>query len=159
MYETKTSVSRDQDKDQLLWQWDQKSVLELKTLKGTKPWQQVAVRLFVLYNNERNSPSFQPILSNFKDIVIYLKNLLTFEYRQNSLIPLYNGGCVWHNCNLSTRMAYFFMRLRLNTSVDHVERGRMSHSSWWMCYCTLINQFITLEQRKSLRNLQTTNHR
>ena len=28
------------------------------------------------------------ILSNFKDIVIYLKNLLTFEYRQNSLSPL-----------------------------------------------------------------------
>ena len=52
-----------------------------------------------------------------------------------------------------------FTQLRLNTSVDHVERGRMSHSSCWMCYCTLINQFITLEQRKSLRNLQTTNHR
>ena len=25
---------------------------------------------------------------NFKDIIIYLKNILTFEYRQNSLIPL-----------------------------------------------------------------------
>ena len=48
----------------------------------------MAVRLFVLYNNERNSPLFQPILSNFKDIAIYLKNLLTFEYRQNSLIQL-----------------------------------------------------------------------
>ena len=33
---------------------------------------------------------FQPILSNFKDIVIYLKDLLTFEYRQNS----YGGWCV-----------------------------------------------------------------
>ena len=36
-----------------------------------------------------------------------------------------------------------FTRLRLNTSVDHVERGRTSHSSCWMCYCTLINKFIT----------------
>jgi len=42
----------------------------------------------VLYNNERNSPSFQQILSNFKVIVIYFKNLLTFKYRQISLIPL-----------------------------------------------------------------------
>ena len=54
--------------------------------RGTKPWQQVAVRWFVLYNTERNSPSFQPILRDFK--VIYLKNLLTFKYRQFSLIPL-----------------------------------------------------------------------
>ena len=45
-------------------------------------------QIIFLYNNERNLPSFQPILSNFKDIVIYLKNLLTFEYRQNSLFPL-----------------------------------------------------------------------
>jgi len=48
----------------------------------------VAVRLFVLYNNERNSPAFQPILRDFKVIVISLKNLLTFEYRHFSLIPL-----------------------------------------------------------------------
>jgi len=48
----------------------------------------VAVRWFDLYNNERNSPSFQPILRGFKIIVIYFKNLLTFKYRQFSLIPL-----------------------------------------------------------------------
>ena len=48
----------------------------------------MAVRSFVLYNNERNSPSFQPILRDFKVIVIYLKNLLTFKYRQFSLILL-----------------------------------------------------------------------
>ena len=41
-----------------------------------KPWQKVAVRWFVLYNNERNSPSFQPILRDFKVIVIYLKSYL-----------------------------------------------------------------------------------
>ena len=61
-----------------------------------------------------------------------------------------------NNNNLSTRMADF---LRLNTSVNHVERGRTSHSSCWMYFCTLINQFIKHEQRKSLQNLQTTNHR
>ena len=98
-------------------------------------------------NNERNSPSFQLILSNFKNIVIYLKNLLTFEYRQHSLIPL------------SMVVGVSDTKLRLNTSVDHVKRGRTSHSSCWMCYCTLINQFITLEQQKSLRKLKTTNHR
>ena len=47
----------------------------------------MAVR-FVLYNNEQNSPSFQPILRDFKVIVIYLNHLLTFKYRQFSLIPL-----------------------------------------------------------------------
>ena len=36
--------------------------------------------------NEIHRPSFQQILSNFKDIFIYLKNLLTFSYRQISLI-------------------------------------------------------------------------
>ena len=41
-----------------------------------------------LDNKWQSDDLFQPILSNFKDIVIYLKNLLTFEYRQNSLIPL-----------------------------------------------------------------------
>jgi len=62
-----------------------------------------------LYNNERNSPSFQPILSNFKDIVIYFKNLLTFEYRQNSLIPSSVVVDVSvNNCNLSARMADFY---------------------------------------------------
>jgi len=44
----------------------------------------VAVRLLVLYNNERNSLSFQAMLSNFKDIVIYFQNLLTFKYSQIS---------------------------------------------------------------------------
>ena len=53
-----------------------------------KKWQSDDL-FYIIPGNERNSPSFQPILSNFKkDIVIYLKNLLTFEYRQNSLIPL-----------------------------------------------------------------------
>jgi len=33
-----------------------------------------------------NSPSFQPVLSNFKDIIIYLQNLLTFRYRKIGLI-------------------------------------------------------------------------
>jgi len=68
----------------------------------------VAVRWFVLYNNERNSPSFQPILRDFKVIVIYLKILLTFKYRQItiSLIPLsvVVGVC---KQQLSTRMADF----------------------------------------------------
>jgi len=45
----------------------------------------------------------------------------------------------------------FFTWLQLNTSVDHVERGRTSHSSYWMYFRTLINQFIKLEQQKSLR--------
>ena len=49
----------------------------------------------------------------------------------------------------STRMVNFCTRLRLNTSVDHVERRRMSHSFCWMCFCTLINQCIKLEQRKN----------
>ena len=53
----------------------------------------------------------------------------------------------------------FFTQLRLNTSVHHVKRGRTSHSSCWMCFCTLINQFIKLEQRKSLQKYQTTDHR
>jgi len=53
--------------------------LKLCALKGELNLdKKVAVRWFVLYNNERNSLSFQQILSNFKDIVIYLKNLLTF---------------------------------------------------------------------------------
>ena len=34
-----------------------------------------------------------------------------------------------------------------------------NHSSCWICFCTLINQFIKLEQRKLLRKYQTTNHR
>ena len=115
---------------------------------------------FVLYNNEWNSPLFQPILSNFKDIVIYLKNLLIHEYRQNSLIPLSMvAGVSDTTATCQQQWSIFFTQLRLNTSVDHVERGRTSHSSCWMCYCTLINQFITLKQRKSLQNLQTTNHR
>jgi len=38
----------------------------------------------VLYNNERNSLSFQPILRDFKVIVIYCKKLLTIKYRQFS---------------------------------------------------------------------------
>jgi len=43
--------------------------------------------LFYLRVNEIH-PRFNQFLSNFKDIIIYLKNLLTFEYRQNNLIPL-----------------------------------------------------------------------
>jgi len=80
----------------------------------------VAVRLFVLYNNERNSPSFQPILRDFKVIVIYFKNILTFKYRQFSLIPLsiMAAGVCKQKQQRSTRMA-IFTRLRLNTSVDH----------------------------------------
>ena len=71
------------------------------------------------------------------------------------LIPLSMVvGVSVSNGNMSARMADFYAV----TIVDHVERGRTSLSSCWMCYCTLINQFITLEQRKSLRNLQTTNH-
>ena len=67
------------------------------------------------------------------------------------LIPLSMVvGVSVSNRNMLARMANFFTRLRLTTSVDHVERGRTSHSSCWMCYCTLIDQFITLEQRKSL---------
>ena len=66
----------------------------------------MAVRLFVLYNNERNSPSFHPILRDFKVIVIYLKNLLTFKYRQISLIPLSMAvGVCKQQQQLSTRMA------------------------------------------------------
>ena len=61
-----------------------------------KKWQ--SDYYLVLYNNERNSLSFQAMLSNFKDIVIYFQNLLTFNYRQisqwyfNSVI--YGDGCV-----------------------------------------------------------------
>jgi len=55
------------------------------------------------------------------------------------------------NRNMSARMADFYAV----TIVDHVERGRTSLSSCWMCYCTLINQFITLEQRKSFCKQQT----
>jgi len=65
---------------------------------GTKPWQKVAIRWFVLYNNEQNSPSFQPVLSNFKDIVIYLKiylllNIAKLAWYFDSII--YGGGCVF----------------------------------------------------------------
>ena len=71
----------------------------------------MAVGLLVLYNNERNSLSFQAMLSNFKDIVIYFPNLLTFNYRQisqgyfNSVI--YGDVCVCLCVNLSIRMADF----------------------------------------------------
>ena len=61
-----------------------------------------------LYNNERNLPSFQPILRDFKVIIIYLKNLLTFKYLQFSLIPLSMavGVCKQQQQRL-TRMANF----------------------------------------------------
>jgi len=71
----------------------------------------VAVRLFVLYSNERNSPSFQQILSNFKDIVIYFKNYLLLNIAKlanDILIPLSMVvGVSVNNCNLSTRMVDF----------------------------------------------------
>jgi len=64
-------------------------ITKTSELKGElnldKKWQ--SDDLF-LYNNERNSPSFQPILRDFKVIVIYFKKILTFKYRQFSLIPL-----------------------------------------------------------------------
>ena len=68
----------------------------------------MAVRLFVLYNNELNSPSFEPILRDFKVIVIYLKNLLTLKYRQFSLILLSMAAGVYkQKQQRSTRMANF----------------------------------------------------
>jgi len=82
----------------------------------------VAVRLLVLYNNERNSLSFQAVLSNFKDIVIYFQNLLTFNYRQisqwyfNSVIC--GDGCVCKQHQSVNKNGQFFTQLRLNTSVD-----------------------------------------
>ena len=71
----------------------------------------MAVGLLVLYNNERNSLSFQAMLSNFKDIVIYFQNLLTFNYRQISQwyfnFVIYGEGVSVININLSIRMADF----------------------------------------------------
>ena len=92
-------------------------------------------------------------MRDFKVIVIYLKNLLTFKYRQISLIPLSMAvGVCKQKQRRSTRMADFFTRLQLNTSLDHVERERTSHSSCWMCFCTLINQFIKLEHENHYEN-------
>jgi len=66
-----------------------------------------------------------PRFNHFKVIIIYLKNSLTFKYRQFSLIPLSMAvGVCKQQQQLSTRMANFFTWIRLNTSVDHVERGR-----------------------------------
>ena len=65
-------------------------------------------QMIVLYNNERNSTSFQPILHDFKVIIIYLKNLLTFKYRQFSLIPLSLAvGVCKQEQQRSARMANF----------------------------------------------------
>ena len=62
-----------------------------------------------LYNNERNLPSFQPILRDFKVIIIYLKNLLTFKYLQFSLIPLSMAVDVCkQEQQWSARMAHFY---------------------------------------------------
>ena len=96
---------------------------------------------------------FQPILRDFKVIIIYLKNLLTFKYRQFSLIPLSMAvGVCKQGQQRSARMANFFTQLRLNNSVDHVERGRTSHFSCWMCFCTLINQLIKLNNENHYEN-------
>ena len=67
--------------------------------------------MIFLYNNERNSPSFQPILNNFKDIVVYLKIYLLLnvdKLANDILIPLSMVvGVSVSNRNMSAKMADF----------------------------------------------------
>jgi len=70
----------------------------------------------------------------------------------NILIPLSMVVGVYKQQQFVNKNGRFLTWLSLNISVDQSERGRTSHSSCWMCLCTLINQFIKLEQRKSLQN-------
>ena len=83
----------------------------------TKKWQ--SDDLFYIIMNE-----IHPRFNQF-----CIKNLLTFKHHQFSLIPLsMAAGVCKQEQQRSARMANFFTQLRLNTSVDHVEKGRMSHS-------------------------------
>ena len=71
----------------------------------------MAVRLLVLYNNERNSRSFQAMLSNFKDIVIYFEIYLLLNIAKlanDNLIPLSMVmGVSVNKTRMSIRMSDF----------------------------------------------------
>ena len=108
------------------------------TIKGElnldQKWQ--SDDLFYIIMNEIHH-RFNQFWVIFEDIVIYFKNLLTFKCGQisqwyfNSVI--YGGGCVCKQSQYVSKNGRFFTWLRLNTSVDHVERGRTSHSCPQLC--------------------------